>query len=338
MSYQKQSDLYLEDNISKYPAIELLCKMGYKYISPEECVKQRDSLYNVILKDTLRERLHSLNRYEYGGSVYKFTAENIEKAITDLDEPLTDGLVRTSEKIYDTLMLGKSYVESLPDGTQKSFNLKYIDWENIDNNVFHVTEEYACESMDKQHNARPDIVLFVNGIPFAVIECKAPTVSENQAISQMIRNQRKEYIPQLFKFAQIVMATNKNAAQYATCGTGEKFWSVWREQDTEFIDKILSYAVVDRTVTTQDKNIVSLFEKSRLLKLTKYFVLYDANIKKICRYQQFFAVEEIIKTINTYDSEGRRNGGVIWHTQGSGKSLTMVMVAKYILMEIADCF
>ena len=337
MSYQKQSDLYLEDNISKYPAIELLCKMGYKYIFPEECVKQRDSLYNVILKDTLRERLHSLNRYEYGGSLYKFTAENIEKAITDLDEPLADGLVRTSEKIYDALMLGKSYVESLPDGTQKSFNLKYIDWDNIDNNVFHVTEEYACESMDKQHNARPDVVLFVNGIPFAVIECKASTISENQAISQMIRNQRKEYIPQLFKFAQIVMATNKNAAQYATCGTGEKFWSVWREQDTEFIDKILSYAVVDRTVTTQDKNIVSLFEKSRLLKLTKYFVLYDANIKKICRYQQFFAVEEIIKTINTYDSEGRRNGGVIWHTQGSGKSLTMVMVAKYILMEMSKC-
>ena len=132
--------------------------------------------------------------------------------------------------------------------------------------------------MDKQHNARPDIVLFVNGIPFAVIECKAPTVSENQAISQMIRNQRKEYIPQLFKFAQIVMATNKNAAQYATCGTGEKFWSVWREQDAEFIDKILSYAVVDRTVTTQDKNIVSLFEKSRLLKLTKYFVVISSSL------------------------------------------------------------
>lgn len=335
MSYKSQSDLYLEDNISKYPAIDLLCKMGYQYISPEECVKQRGSLYNVILKDILREKLHSLNKYEYGGSVYKFTAENVEKAITDLDEPLTDGLVRTSEKIYDALMLGKSYVENLPDGTQKSFNLKYIDWDNINNNVFHVTEEYACESADKQHNSRPDIVLFVNGIPFAVIECKAPTVSEMQAVSQMIRNQRKEYIPQLFKFAQIVMATNKNAVKYATCGTGKKFWGIWREQETEFADKILSYAIVDREITVQDRNIVSLFEPGRLMKLTKYFVLYDANIKKICRYQQFFAVEEIIKTINTYDSNSRRNGGVIWHTQGSGKSLTMVMVAKYILMEMS---
>ncbi len=337
MSYKNQSDLYLEDNISKYPAIELLCKMGYQYISPEECVLQRGGLYNVILKDVLRSQLHSLNKYEYGESVYKFTAENVEKAINDLDEPLTDGLVRTSEKIYDALMLGKSYLENLPDGTQKSFNLKYIDWDNIDNNVFHVTEEYACESVDKQHNTRPDIVLFVNGIPFAVIECKAPVVSEAQAISQMIRNQKKEYIPQLFKFAQIVMATNKNAVKYATCGTAEKFWNVWREQNEPFIEKILSQAIVDREITVQDKNIVSLFEPTRLLNLTKYFVLYDANIKKICRYQQYFAVEEIIKTINTFDVSGKRNGGVIWHTQGSGKSLTMVMVAKYILMEMRQC-
>ena len=335
MSYKNQSDLYLEDNISKYPAIDLLCKMGYKYISPEECIEQRGSNYNVILKDILRAQLHSLNKYEYGGSVFKFTAENVEKAINDLDEPLTEGLVRTSEKIYDALMLGKSYLENLPDGTQKSFNLKYIDWENFDNNVFHVTEEYACESADKQHNARPDIVLFVNGIPFGVIECKSPVISVTQAISQMTRNQRKEYIPQLFKFAQIVMATNKNAVKYGTCGTLEKFWNVWREQNEAFADKILSYAIVDREITVQDRNIVSLFEPSRLLKLTKYFVLYDANIKKICRYQQYFAVEEIIKTINTFDTNGRRNGGVIWHTQGSGKSLTMVMVAKYILMEMS---
>ena len=335
MGYRNQSDLYLEDNISKYPAIDLLCKMGYIYIPPDECMRQRGSLFDVLLKDILREQLVRLNQYEYGGSVYKFTAENIEKAINDLDEPLTDGLIRTSEKIYDSLMLGKSYLESLPDGTQKSFNLKYIDWDNIDNNVFHVTEEFSCDSYDKQKNARPDIVLFVNGIPFAVIECKAPVVSEDQAVSQMIRNQGKEYIPQLFKFAQIVMATNKNAVKYATCGTGKNFWSIWREQDEAFVNKILDQAIVNRTATVQDKNIASLFSPERLLKITKYFIIYDANVKKICRYQQFFAVEEIIKTISTYDSAGRRNGGVIWHTQGSGKSLTMVMVAKYILMEMS---
>lgn len=331
MSYKSQSDLYLEDNISKYPAIELLCKMGYTYISPEECMAQRGTLYNVLLKDILRQKLRELNKFEFDGITYKFSADNIEKAVSELDEPLTDGLIRTSEKIYDALMLGKSYLEKLSDGTSKSFNLKYIDWEHPENNAFHVTEEFSCDSWDKQKNARPDIVLFVNGIPFGVIECKAPTISEEQAVEQMIRNQCKEYIPQLFKFAQIVMATNKNAVKYATCGTGKNFWSVWNEQETDWQSKLLDEYIAGREPTVQDKNIISLFTPERLLKLTKYFVLYDANIKKICRYQQFFAVEEIMKTIKTNDSAGNRQGGVIWHTQGSGKSLTMVMVSKYIL-------
>ena len=335
MSYKSQSDLYLEDNISKYPAIELLCKLGYQYISPEECVAQRGDLSSVLLRDVLRAQLHKTNLFTYGGQSYKFTADNVEKAISDLDEPLTEGLVRTSEKIYDALMLGKSYPETLADGTTKSFNVKYIDWEHPENNVFHVTEEFSCDSWDRQKNARPDIVLFVNGIPFAVIECKAPVVDVDQAVEQMIRNQGKDYIPQLFKFAQIVMATNKNAVKYATCGTGKNFWCVWREESVEWQHKLLDRHVVGREITEQDRNIVSLFAPERLLKLSKYFVLYDANIKKICRYQQFFAVEEIIKTIHQNDNAGNRQGGVIWHTQGSGKSLTMVMVAKYILMEMS---
>lgn len=330
-------DAYLEDNISKYPAIELLCKLGYTYLSPEECLRQRGSLQEVLLKDILRKQLHALNQFTYGGVAYKFTAENIEKAVKDLDEPLTDGLIRTSEKIYDALMLGKSYLETLVDGTAKSFNLKYIDWEHPENNVFHVTEEFSCDSWDRQKNARPDIVLFVNGIPFAVIECKAPIISEEQAVEQMIRNQGKDYIPQLFKYAQIVMATNKNAVKYATCGTGKNFWCVWREQYTEWQEKLIQQHVVGREATVQDRSIVSLLAPERLLKLTKYFTLYDGNIKKICRYQQFFAVEEIIKTIHTSDPAGNRQSGVIWHTQGSGKSLTMVMVAKYILEELRSC-
>lgn len=337
MSYKTQSNLYLEDNISKYPAIELLCKLGFEYISPEECARQRGTLYDVLLKDILRKQLHTINRFEFGGIAYKFTADNVEKAIKDLDEPLTDGLIRTSEKIYDSLMLGKSYIEKLADGNSKSFNLKYIDWEHPENNVYHVTEEFSCDSWDKQKNARPDIVLFVNGIPFAVIECKAPTVSEDQAIEQIIRNQGKDYIPQLFKYAQVVVATNKNVVKYATCGTGKKFWSIWREQYTEWQETLIRQHVVGREPTVQDRSIVSLLSPDRLLKLTKYFILYDGNVKKICRYQQFFAVEEIIKTINTNDAAGNRQSGVIWHTQGSGKSLTMVMVAKYILEEMCLC-
>ena len=291
----------------------------------------------MLLKDILRGQLRRLNRYSYAGAENEFSAANIERAMEELDEPLTDGLVRTSEKIYDALLLGKSYPETVGGGKSLSFNLKYIDWEHPENNLFHVTEEFAVESQDKLHNARPDIVLFINGIPFAVIECKAPHISVEQAVEQMIRNQQADYIPQLFKYAQIVMATNKNVVKYATAGTPKKFWSVWKEQDTEFLDSRLAQLVADRAPTEQDRNIISLFSRERLMELTRYFVLFDANVKKICRYQQYFAIREIIKTIAQKDSKGNRQSGVIWHTQGSGKSLTMVMLAKYILMELAVC-
>ena len=173
---------YLEVNASQKPAIALLQSMGYTYISPEDCEKQRGSRYHVLLKDILRGQLRRLNRYSYAGAENEFSAANIERAMEELDEPLTDGLVRTSEKIYDALLLGKSYPETVGGGKSLSFNLKYIDWEHPENNLFHVTEEFAVESQDKLHNARPDIVLFINGIPFAVIECKAPYISVKQAV------------------------------------------------------------------------------------------------------------------------------------------------------------
>lgn len=328
---------YLEVSASQKPAIALLRSMGYTYISPKDCERQRGSRYHVLLKDILRGQLRKLNRYSYAGAENEFSAANIERAMEELDEPLTDGLVRTSEKIYDALLLGKSYPETVGGGKSLSFNLKYIDWEHPENNLFHVTEEFAVDSLDKQHNARPDIVLFINGIPFAVIECKAPHIPVEQAVEQMIRNQQADYIPQLFKYAQIVMATNKNTVKYATAGTPKKFWSVWKEQDAAFLDSGLAQFVADRVPTEQDRNIISLFRQERLMELTRYFVLFDANVKKICRYQQYFAIREIMKTIAQQDSRGNRQGGVIWHTQGSGKSLTMVMLAKYILMVLADC-
>ena len=331
------SDLYLEKNISQQPAIDLLTAMGYTYISPADCDKQRGSRYHVLLRDILRGQLRRLNRYVYAGAENEFSAANIERAMEDLNEPLTDGLVRTSEKIYDALLLGKSYPETVGDGKMLSFNLRYIDWDNPQNNVFHVTEEFAVDSQDRQHNARPDIVLFINGIPFAVIECKAPHIPVEEAVGQMIRNQQAAYIPHLFKFAQLVVTTNKNAVKYATAGTPKKFWSVWKEQDDEWLQTRLKALVPDRMPTEQDRNIVSLFSPERVYELIRYFILFDANVKKVCRYQQFFAVREIMKTIAESDEHGNRRSGVIWHTQGSGKSLTMVMLAKYILMELKDC-
>jgi type I restriction enzyme R subunit len=325
---------YDERNISQQPAIEVLMALGYRYLTPDEAEVMRGNQFNVILKDVLEEKLRKLNSYEYKGVTHRFSERNIQQAIRDLDEPLTDGLVKTNEKIYESLMLGRSYTENLPDGSKKSFTIQYIDWENVENNVFHVVEEVVVEKMDGQGTARPDIVLYVNGIPFAVIECKKASISMEQGISQMIRNQGKDYIPQLFKFIQIVMATNKNETQYATCNTPRKFWAVWKEEDEDWLQEQISKTVHHRLPTNQDKNIISLFHPERLLELTRYFVLFDKNEKKIARYQQYFAIKEILKTVEQTDQNGNRQGGVIWHTQGSGKSLTMVMLAKYLLTEM----
>lgn len=327
---------YDELNISQVPAIEVLKKLGYKYLYPFEAEKSRGTLYNVIIKDVLHDKLVELNSYEYKDKEYKFSDKNIKQAMQDIDEALIDGLVKTNEKIYDSLMLGRSYQENLPDNTKRSFNIKYFDWDKWENNDFHVVEEFSVEKEDGQGTARPDIVLFVNGIPFAIIECKKASISIEQGIEQMIRNQGKDYIPQLFKFAQIVMSTNKNDTKFATCATPKKFWSTWKEQDEKWLQSILGFAVKDRLPTKQDRDIISVFHPKRLLELTKFYTLFDNDVKKITRYQQYFAIREIINTIQETDANGNRQSGVIWHTQGSGKSLTMVMLAKMILSELKD--
>jgi type I restriction enzyme, R subunit len=326
---------YNELNISQKPALEVLNKLGYTIIAPADAELMRKNFHNVLLNPILKKQIEDLNSFEYKGKTYKFSNKNVEQAIRDINESLTDGLVKTNEKIYESLMLGRSYPEKLDDGTIRSFNIKFIDWKNQKNNVFHAVEEFSVERENAKDHARPDIVLFVNGIPLGVIECKKASISMKQGISQMIRNQGKDYIPQLFKFVQVVMSTNKNETMYATTSTPAKFWSVWKEQDEKWHQKILREVVENRKITRQDENIVSLFHPERLLDITNYYVIYDKDVKKIARYQQFFAVKEIIKTINEKNEKGNRQSGVIWHTQGSGKSITMIMLSKYILTELS---
>jgi type I restriction enzyme R subunit len=327
---------YNEQNISQKPALDILRNLGYEIISSADAEKMRGNYYNVILKPILKRKLDEINSFDYKGKNLKFNSKNIEQAIRDIDENLIDGLVKTNEKIFNTLMLGRSYQETLEDGTKRSFNIKFIDWENPSNNEFHVVEEFSVERENTKGHIRPDIVLFVNGIPLVVIECKKASISVKQGISQIIRNQGKDFIPNLFKFVQIVMSTNKNETKYATISTPAKFWSIWKEQDEEWHQNILSQVVKNRKITTQDEYIVSLFHPLRLLDIIKYFIIYDNDVKKITRYPQFFSIKEIIKTINTYNQEGNRQSGVIWHTQGSGKSITMVMLAKYILSKFSS--
>jgi type I restriction enzyme, R subunit len=353
---------FLEDHISQIPALQLLQNLGYKYLRPSDTAVERKGKFSgVLLENILEKQLRRLNKINFKGGEHNFSDANIKDAVKKLKDVPFDGLVRTSEKIYDLISLGASF-EQIIDGDKKSFSLKYIDWANIENNEFHVTEEFEVERTGSYEKCRPDIVLFVNGIPFCVIESKRPDIKDSisQAISQHLRNQDKKHIPQLFTFAQILLAINKNEAKYGTTETDKKFWAVWREEtDIEETVKRLvnkpinkddknnlfesrfSYVrnyfddleIEEREVTEQDRAIYTLCRPARLLELAYRFIVYDGGKKKIARYQQYFAVKHSIERIGHFDLEGNRKGGVIWHTQGSGKSLTMVMLAKAIALD-----
>ena len=330
-----QGSKMLEKNISQNPALQLFKKLGYEYISPEECVIQRKGTYGCVLQDILKEQLKKINSYEYNGKVCNFSNFNIEKAVVDLDVPIQEGLIVASEKVYNLLTMGRSYVEQVDD-RKVSFDLNYVDWRNYKNNVFHVTQEFAVDSHTGENNARVDIVLFVNGIPFAVIECKSGIESVDQAVEQNIRNQTESYIPQLFKYVSLVIASNKNEVKYGTTRTKKKFYSVWKYEndEKEVIENKIEELNLERMATYQDKIFTAMMTPERLIEITRYFVLFDANVKKVCRYQQYYAVKNIVSTITNYNTDGNRQSGIIWHTQGSGKSLTMVMIANYILTNI----
>jgi len=330
---------YTEWTDSQEPALNLLRKLGWLYLSATQAEKERgDILSNVILEQIVEERLQAINSFEYKGKDYKFSQSSIQSAVNTLKNVQDEGLVQTNEKIYDLLTLGRSFTETI-QGDQKAFTLKYIDWANPENNSYHVTDEFVVDGIKKQ--CRPDLVMFVNGIPFAILENKRrdKNLSIDEAISQQIRNQKKDIgIPRLFHYAQILLAVQPNVVKYAATGTRAKFWSLWKEDNEQQSQKIIKSKAhntepENRLPTEQDKALVALCEPKRFMDLVYKFIVYDGAEKKIARYQQFFAVQESLKRIQQMDSEGNRKGGVIWHTQGSGKSLTMVMLSKAIALE-----
>ncbi|HVU44478.1 MAG TPA: type I restriction endonuclease, partial [Terracidiphilus sp.] len=211
----KQLPSFLEDHISQIPALQLLQNLGWRYLTPAETVKLRSGkLSNVLLEEVLVEQLRKLNRIQFKGHEYRFSEANIQSAVQSLKDVMFDGLVRTNEKIYDLLVLGRSLQQTI-SGDTKSFPIKFIDWNPttwLTNNVFHVTEEFEVERAASHELRRPDIVLFVNGIPLAVIECKRPDLKDaiKEAISQQLRNQRDDEIPALFIFSQLLLALSKN--------------------------------------------------------------------------------------------------------------------------------
>ncbi len=353
---------FREDHISQIPALQLLINMGYKYLTPYEAHKARnEKTSNVILEKILDEQLRKINKINFKEKTYEFSNSNINAAIDSLKNIHFDGLIRTNEHVYDLLTLGKSFEETI-QGNTKSFTLKYIDWFNTENNAFHVTEEFEVLRSDGKGSRRPDIVLFVNGIPFVVIECKRPDIKDSikEAVSQQLRNQNNENIPHLFIYSQLLLSIDKNEGKYATTGSAERFWAFWKEKekfdkniiilintplaDTDkdklfsdqfkYIRKYFDDIENDkRLITNQDRILYSLCKKDRLLELSYQFVVFDAGVKKIARYQQYFAVRNTLERVKSFNDKRKRQGGVIWHTQGSGKSLTMVMIAKALAID-----
>lgn len=348
---------------SQLPFIELLLNMGYEYVTAEEALRQRSGdTSNFILSDVAVNKLMEINNYEVDGVEYKFSEKDVRDAIDELEHIQYEGLIDTSQKIYNMIMptSGGKTIKVNHSGKKVSKNFRFIDFENVRNNAFHVSAEFVASG---KQNIRPDIVCFVNGIPFAIIENKKSSVAVTEAINQMNRNQGPEYCPKLYAYTQLLVATNGKELQYGTTGTPNKFYAIWKERDVDKeslnkkIDKLIKTQIdagtyfevlkdlngymeghiqrTERVRTEQDSNVVSLFEPERLLDLTKNYILFDAGIKKISRYQQYFAIHKMLKRVEeeeiTEQDITRRKGGLVWHTQGSGKSLTMVMFVKALI-------
>lgn len=361
---------FKEDHISQIPALQILVNFGYIYLSPAEADRQRGGkTTNVLLEDVLRKQLKEINSIRVSATKTSiFTDENIERGILALKNlPMNEGYIAASEKAYNLLTLGQALEQSV-DGDKKSFTLQYIDWKNISNNVFHVTEEYSVMRSTSKEHYRPDLVLFVNGIPLCIIECKRPDMKEplKQAISQHLRNQQEDGIRSLYVYSQLTLSIATQEAAYATNATPEKFWAKWQEKFTsddeernykinlqKLKNKPLSVSVKEQLFTDrfkyvrryfdaleqqeilpteQDNYLFGLCRPERLMDIIFNFVLFDNGDKKVARYQQFFAIKKSMQRIRNVE-HGKRKGGVIWHTQGSGKSLTMVMLAQAIAME-----
>lgn len=361
---------FKEDHISQIPALKMLINLGYSYLSPEQALKYRASkTSNVLLEDILRLQLKNINSIQVSSTRTSiFSDSNIENGILALkDISMAEGMISASEKIYNLLTLGKALEQNI-DGDKKSFTLQFIDWKYPENNVYHVTEEFPVMRMGSKEHYRPDLVLFVNGIPFSVIECKRPDLKNpiKQAISQHLRNQQEDGIRALYIYAQSLLSISSSWGRYATLGTPEKFWSHWEEkfrnekEENRYNEQI--YRLKNKALSQEDWSIIfgerypyvadyfralemdsvlptqqdfylyGLCSPERLLDFVFNFTIYDNGEKKIARYQQFFAIKKTIEQIKVIEN-GKRKGGVIWHTQGSGKSLTMVMLAEAIALE-----
>lgn len=241
----------------------------------------------------------------------KYNPALINRAISELKKVAVHhqlDLYNNNKNVYSKLRYG---IEVKEDAGDRNERIHLIDWQNPEKNDFYLAEEVTVLG---EHDKRPDIVLYVNGIALAVLELKRSTISVDDGIRQSIVNQRKEFIEPFFTTIQYVFAGNDTEGlRYGTIETKEKYYLAWKEDEN------------NNTRLKLDKYLLKMCEKKRFLEIIYDFVVFDSGVKKLPRPHQYFGIKE------AQNFARKKEGGIIWHTQGSGKSIVMVLLAKWIL-------
>ncbi len=274
-------------------------ELGYDYLGDWHHRQDNSNIEKAQLTDWLKRQGHS--------------DQIISRVLFELNKAATlagsQTLYGANREVYNLMRYG---VKVQPSTSEQNITVWLIDWENPRNNDFSIAEEVTVVS---KHTKRPDIVLYVNGIALGVLELKRSTVSVSEGIRQNLDNQQEMFIRPFFATVQLLMAGNDTEGlRYGVVETYEKQWLRWKEAETD----------PDATDNPLLAELGQLCNKARLLEVLRNFIVFDAGTKKICRHNQFFGVKAAQAYVN------RREGGIIWHTQGSGKSLTMVWLARWI--------
>lgn len=251
--------------------------------------------------------------FDYLMSTKKWSKDEAKRAITKLEKEAyctPQNMQEKNEKVYSLLRYG---VNVSPDVGTKKITVNLIDWEHPDKNQFYIAEEVTINSSTPDSfTKRPDLVIYVNGIALAVIELKRSKVSVHDGIRQTIGNQQENFIRPFFSTVQLLFAGNDSQGlYYGVIDTPEKFWLRWKEPDASIPNEL-------------DRSVTQWFNKERLLEMIHDFLVFDAGVKKVCRPNQYFAVKAAQPRCE------KKEGGVIWEAQGSGKSLIMVWLAEWI--------
>ena len=317
------SDVGQKERATQNRVVQLFKEqLGYTYLGNWEEGERTMPVEDRLLWDSLAKR-----GYDEG---------LIQKALTKFYKALALGegknLYDANKAVYDHLRYGVKVKRGAGEVTDTVW---LIDWKNPQNNHFAIAEEVSVKG---EHKKRPDIVLYINGIALGVLELKRSSVSVSEGIRQNLDNQKKTFIRKFFTTMQLVMSGNDTEGlRYGTIETPEKYYLTWKEENPDYnpqVDdrklKYLSSSECSGADNPLDVALLRMCDKERLLEMIHDFVVFDVGVKKLCRHNQFFGVHAAQQRV------AEREGGIIWHTQGSGKSLTMVWLAKWIREHVKD--